>query len=100
MRNKRLLTYQAIFGDVKLLTYPTIFAFLPTFAVSAVSIGQFFSEKAATIISIIEKLLTGTDTFPVIKSAEVYSFRVVKANFTGTYQKYSLGNFFPLYKSC
>ena len=40
------------------------------------------SVKVATIISIVEKLLTKTDTFPVIKSAEVYtvqvySFRVV-----------------------
>ena len=55
------------------------------------------SVKATTIISIIEKLLTGTDTFPVIKSAEMrctlYSFRIVKANFTGTYRKYSLEMF-------
>ena len=34
------------------------------------------SGKATTIISIIEKLLTGTDTFPVIKSAEVYTVHV------------------------
>ena len=34
------------------------------------------SEKAATIISIVEKLLTKTDTFPVIKSAEVYTVHV------------------------
>ena len=34
------------------------------------------SVKATTIISIIEKLLTGTDTFPVIKSAEVYTVQL------------------------
>ena len=34
------------------------------------------SGKATTIISIIEKLLTGTDTFPVIKSAEVYTVQL------------------------
>ena len=33
-------------------------------------------KVATTIISIIEKLLTGTDTFPVIKSAEVYTVQL------------------------
>ena len=34
------------------------------------------SVKVATIISIVEKLLTKTDTFPVIKSAEVYTVQL------------------------
>ena len=33
-------------------------------------------KVATTIISIIEKLLTGTDTFPVIKSVEVYTVQL------------------------
>ena len=81
----RLLTYQTFFADIDIQLWKNVecenevidfFCISTNFCTVSGQQWSSLSVKAATIISIIEKLLTGTDTFPVIKSAEGYTVQL------------------------